>query len=136
MWRRHRSTLAPDLPVADADAGLEAYADVVGEAIGNQRDVVVVGQSFGGYVARMVAVRVGARLIVLVAGMVPTPGDSAEEMFANTSWHAPEAGSSTIDVAGAASTGCCTATERLMIRLPSPRCERGPSRPEGPESHP
>jgi pimeloyl-ACP methyl ester carboxylesterase len=92
------STLAPDLPVEDDDAGLEAYADVMGEAIGNRRDVVVVGQSFGGYVAPMVAVRVGARLIVLVAGMVPSPGESAEEMFANTSWHAPEAAGSTIDV--------------------------------------
>ena len=27
-----------------------------------------------------------ARLIVLVAGMVPRPGESAEEMFANTGW--------------------------------------------------
>ena len=52
----------------------------------DRRDVVVVAQSFGGYVAPIVAERIGARLIVLVAGMVPSPGESAEEMFANTGW--------------------------------------------------
>ena len=31
-------------------------------------------------------VRVPAKLLVLVAGMVPAPGESAEEMFANTGW--------------------------------------------------
>ena len=30
--------------------------------------------------------RIGARLIVLVAAMVPMPGETAEEMFANTGW--------------------------------------------------
>ena len=79
-------TVAPDLPIEDDDAGLSEYADVVIEAIGVRRDVVVVGQSFGGYVAPLVAERIGARSIVLVAGMIPTPGESAEEMFANTGW--------------------------------------------------
>ena len=91
-------TLAPDLPIEHDRAGLEAYADVVVEAIGRRRDVVVVAQSFGGYVAPIVAARVRARLIVLVAGMVPRPGETAEEMFANTRWYAPEAGGSTMDV--------------------------------------
>jgi len=50
---------------------------------------VVVAQSFGGYVAPLVAERVRARLIVLVAGMVPRSGETAEEMFRTTGW-APE----------------------------------------------
>src|SRR5512143_884299 len=79
-------TVAPDLPIEDDTAGLARYADVVVEAIGRRRDVAVVGQSFGGYVAPLVADRVGARLIVLVAGMVPKPGETAEEMFRNTGW--------------------------------------------------
>ena len=66
--------------------GWREYADVVVDAIGGRPDVVVVAQSFGGYVAPMVAERIGARLIVLVAGMVPSPGETAEEMFANTGW--------------------------------------------------
>ncbi|MFL5308057.1 MAG: alpha/beta fold hydrolase [Polyangia bacterium] len=79
-------TVAPDLPVDDDSAGLSDYADVVVDAVGSRRDVVVVGQSLGGYVAPIVAERVGARLIVLVAGMVPSPGESAEEMFQSTRW--------------------------------------------------
>ena len=79
-------TVAPDLPVEDDRAGLGEYAEVVVEAIGGRSDTVVVAQSFGGYVAPLVAERVNARLIVLVAGMVPAPHESAEEMFANTAW--------------------------------------------------
>src|SRR5262245_36049570 len=83
---RGHATVAPDLPLEEDAAGLSAYADVVVEAIGERGDVVVVAQSFGGYVAPLVGERVGARLIVLVAGMVPVPGETAEEMFANTGW--------------------------------------------------
>ena len=87
LRRDGHTTVAPDLPVEDDAAGLDRYADVVVEAIGEPKDdVVVVAQSFGGYVAPLVAERVGARLIVLVAGMVPRPGETADEMFRNTSW--------------------------------------------------
>jgi hypothetical protein len=84
--RSGHETVAPDLPVEDDSAGLSRYADVVVDAIGGGRDVVVVAQSFGGYTAPIVAERIDARSIVLVAGMVPRPGESAEEMFANTGW--------------------------------------------------
>ena len=81
-------TVAPDLPIEDDAAGLSEYATAVADAIGDRRDVVVVAQSFGGYVAPIVAERVGARLIVLIAAMIPAPGESAEEMFATTRWQA------------------------------------------------
>jgi pimeloyl-ACP methyl ester carboxylesterase len=86
LRRRGQDVVAMDLPIEDDAAGLSEYADVVVEAIGDRRDVVVVAQSFGGYVAPMVCDRVGVRLLVLVAGMVPAPGESAEEMFANTGY--------------------------------------------------
>src|SRR5262245_22887485 len=79
-------TVAPDLPVEDDRADLGDYADVVVEAIGGRSDAVVVAQSLGGYVAPLVAQRVDARLIVLVAAMVPAPHESAAEMFAATAW--------------------------------------------------
>ncbi len=54
-WRELRArghdTVAPDLPAEDDSAGLDRYAEVVIEAIGDRQDVVVVAQSFGGYVA-------------------------------------------------------------------------------------
>jgi pimeloyl-ACP methyl ester carboxylesterase len=79
-------TVAPDLPIDDDKAGLTEYAMAVVDAIQARRDVVVVAQSFGGYVAPIVADRSDARLIVLVAAMIPSPGESADEMFANTRW--------------------------------------------------
>jgi pimeloyl-ACP methyl ester carboxylesterase len=91
LRRRGHDTVAPDLPVEDDTAGLSRYADVVVDAIGDGHDVVVVAQSFGGYVAPIVAERTKARLIVLVAAMVPLPGESAEEMFRVTGWQ-PESG--------------------------------------------
>ena len=75
-----------DLPVDDESAGLSTYADVVVAAIGDRSNLVVVAQSFGGYTAPIVCARMPVRLLVLVAGMVPEPGESAEEMFANTGY--------------------------------------------------
>ena len=86
LRERGHETVAPDLPIEDDTAGLERYAEVVVDAIDGRKNVVVVGQSFGGYVAPLVAARVRARRIVLVAGMVPQPGESAEEMFRITRW--------------------------------------------------
>ena len=75
---RGHDTVAPDLPIEDDNAGLEDYAATVLDATGPRQDVVVVAQSFGGYVAPIVAERTRARLIVLVAAMVPSPGESAD----------------------------------------------------------
>ena len=75
-----------DLPVEDDSAGLQEYARVVVAAIGGRRDPVVVAQSFGGYVAPIVCAQVPSRLMVLIGGMVPSPGESAEEMFASTGY--------------------------------------------------
>jgi pimeloyl-ACP methyl ester carboxylesterase len=83
---RGHDVVVIDLPVDDDSAGLSTYADVVVEAIGDRDDLVVVAQSFGGYIAPIVCDRVPARLLVLVAGMVPAPGESAEAMFANTGY--------------------------------------------------
>src|SRR5829696_79941 len=86
LRRRGHETVAPDLPCEDDTAGLDRYAGVAIDAIGGLSEVAVVGQSFGGYVAPLIAARIGARVIVLVAGMVPLPGESADEMFRNTGW--------------------------------------------------
>jgi pimeloyl-ACP methyl ester carboxylesterase len=86
LHERGHDVVVMDLPVEDDSAGLVDYADVVVEAIGNRSDLIVVAQSFGGYIGPIVCDRLPARLLVLVAGMVPSPGESAEEMFANTGY--------------------------------------------------
>lgn len=77
--------IAVDLPADDDSAGLEEYTDIVVEAIGDRDDVVVVGQSMGGFTAPLVAARVPAtRLIVLVAAMIPAPGETGSAWWTNT----------------------------------------------------
>lgn len=84
LRQRGHSTLAPDLPCDDDSAGLAEYADVVIEAIGDRRDLVLAAQSFGGFTAPLVAARVPVDVLVLVAGMIPAPGEAPENWPANT----------------------------------------------------
>jgi len=44
----------------------------------------VVGQSFGGFTAPLAAARLHARAIILVAGMIPAPGEKPADWPANT----------------------------------------------------
>lgn len=95
-WHRVRPLLAaaghdvvaPDLPCEDDAAGLAEYADVVVEAVGDRsgrdRPLVVVAQSMGGLTAPLVAARIPVDLIVLLAAMVPVPGEAPGDLWGNT----------------------------------------------------
>jgi len=76
--------VAVDLPCDDDRAGFPEYVDTVVEAIEDRRDLVLVAQSMAGFVAPMVATRIPVEMIVLVAAMVPAPGESGNEWWANT----------------------------------------------------
>ena len=76
--------VAVDLPVTDETAGFDEYADVVVDAIGDRRDVVLVAQSMAGFTAPLVCERVPVELMILVAAMVPRPGESGGDWWANT----------------------------------------------------
>jgi pimeloyl-ACP methyl ester carboxylesterase len=76
--------VAPDLPCDDDRAELEDYVRVTLDAIGDRRDLVVVAQSLGGFTGTVVCDRRPAQLLVLVAAMVPRPGESPGEWWANT----------------------------------------------------
>ena len=78
--------VAPDLPADDESATLVDYADAVVEAVGDRKDLVVVGQSFGAFTAPLVAERLPADALVLVAGMIPSPGESPDEWWHNTGY--------------------------------------------------
>lgn len=79
-----QEVVAPDLPVADDAAGLAEYADAVVEAIGDRTDLILVAQSMAGFTAPLVCARVPVDLMVLVAAMVPAPGESPGEWWGNT----------------------------------------------------
>jgi pimeloyl-ACP methyl ester carboxylesterase len=81
--------VAPDLPCDDDSAGLAEYVDTVVEAIGDPSGpIVVVGQSLAGFSAPLVCERVAVDLLVLVAAMVPAPGESPGAWWGNTGWEA------------------------------------------------
>jgi pimeloyl-ACP methyl ester carboxylesterase len=98
--RGHR-TVAPDLPVEDGEATLLDHARIVVEALRSVHDggeLVIVGQSWGGYVAPIVAGLAKADHLVLVAPMIAQPGESADEMWDATGWHMPTEHRGTIAV--------------------------------------
>lgn len=76
--------IAPDLPTDDDSAGFTDYADAVVKAIGDKSDIVIVGQSMGAYTAPIVAERVATRLIVLLAPMIPAPGEAPGQWWQAT----------------------------------------------------
>ncbi|MGH3023563.1 MAG: alpha/beta fold hydrolase [Gaiellaceae bacterium] len=83
---RGHNVVAPDLPSEDESAGLSEYVDTVVEAVQARRDLVVVAHSLGGFTAPLVCARVAVDLLVLVAGMVPSPGETGMEWWANTAY--------------------------------------------------
>jgi pimeloyl-ACP methyl ester carboxylesterase len=88
---RGHHTIAPDLPCDNDTASLDDYAGAVIDAVGGQRDLVIVSQSYGSFTATLAASRLPARLLVLLAGMIPAPGESPGEWWANTGYqHAAE----------------------------------------------
>lgn len=83
LQARGHEGLAPRLPLEDPDAGPSAHADAVVEAVGQVREpLVVVGQSLGAFAASLVAARLEVTELVLVAPMIPAPGETAGEWWA------------------------------------------------------
>lgn len=76
LAERGHEVVAMDLPVGEESAGLLDYLGVVLDAIGDRGDLVVVGQSLGGFVAPLVAERRPVELLVLLNAMVPQPGET------------------------------------------------------------
>ncbi|MFD1504730.1 alpha/beta hydrolase [Georgenia yuyongxinii] len=92
---RGHDVVAPDLPCEDETAGLAEYADTVVAAVQERARtapgrpspgegparLVVVAHSLGGFTAPQVAERLGADRLVLVAGMVPLPGETGGQWW-------------------------------------------------------
>lgn len=81
---RGHDVVAPDLPGDDDELELEDYADAVVAAVGDRRDLVVVGHSFGGFTAPLVAARLPVDALVFVTAMIPAPGESPGEWWERT----------------------------------------------------
>jgi len=73
---RGHEVLPVDLPCGDDGAGLREYADIVVAAAGARDGVILVAQSMAAFTAPLVCARVPVELLVLVAPMIPAPGES------------------------------------------------------------
>jgi Alpha/beta hydrolase family len=76
--------LAPPLPLDDEDAGPSDHAAAVVRAASDEADVAVVAQSLGAFAGPLVAQRLGAVALILIAPMIPRPGETAGEWWGNT----------------------------------------------------
>ncbi len=83
---------AVDLPVDDDAKGLDDYADVVVDALGHAGTtragtpgpLIVVGHSFGGFTAPIVADRLDADLLIMLQAQIPVPGEAPGDWWENT----------------------------------------------------
>jgi hypothetical protein len=72
-----------DLPGDDERTGIREYADLVGRAAEGGDDVVLVAQSLGGFTVPLAAERIPVAGLVFVNAMIPVPGETAGEWWAN-----------------------------------------------------
>jgi pimeloyl-ACP methyl ester carboxylesterase len=84
LRERGHDPVAVDLPCEDGSAGWQEYVEVVVDALGDRQNVVVVGHSLGAFTAPLVSARITADLLVLVAAMIPAPGELFADWWTNT----------------------------------------------------
>lgn len=82
--------VAVDLPCDDESASFDDYVRVTSDAIGDRDDLIVVAQSLGGFTATLLCAERPVQLLVLVAAMVPQPGETAGDWWANTGFVSPD----------------------------------------------
>ncbi|WP_433163856.1 alpha/beta fold hydrolase [Kribbella sp. CA-247076] len=95
LRRRGHEVIAVDLPCDDPSAGLPEYVDAVLDAVPEGEPVVVAAHSLGGFTGAMVCERLPVRELVLVAGMVPAPGERIHEWWDNTGYTSVDDGRDT-----------------------------------------
>jgi pimeloyl-ACP methyl ester carboxylesterase len=81
---RGHDAIAVDLPAEDEGAGLPEYAQVVLKAAAGRENIVLVGQSMGAFPAVQVCDQLPVTTLVLVNPMIPNPGETPGEWWANT----------------------------------------------------
>jgi pimeloyl-ACP methyl ester carboxylesterase len=86
LHERGHDAVAVDLPRANPAAGWWTYVDTVVRAVGDRRRLVVVGHSLGAFTAPLVSARLPLELLVLLAGMIPSPGELFSDWWRNVGY--------------------------------------------------
>jgi pimeloyl-ACP methyl ester carboxylesterase len=75
---------APPLPLDDDSATPSDHADAVASGLPRRDGIVIVAQSLGAFTGPLVATRVPVAGLILLAPMIPKPGETAGEWWENT----------------------------------------------------
>jgi hypothetical protein len=84
LQQRGHEVVAVDLPADDDSAGLREYADAVIDAVGYRTQLILVAQSLAGFTAPLVCERRPVDLLGMLNAMVPAPGETPGDWWANT----------------------------------------------------
>ncbi|SDE00045.1 alpha/beta fold hydrolase [Auraticoccus monumenti] len=84
LERAGHAAVAVDLPTEDATSTLDDYVQTVVDAVGDREHVIVVGHSLGGFTAPLACEALRAEGLVYLAAMIPVPGETFGEWWANT----------------------------------------------------
>lgn len=76
--------VAPALPLDDPEATPSDHADAVAAAAPAAGELVVVAQSLGAFTGPLVTTRLPVAQLILLAPMIPTPGETAGQWWENT----------------------------------------------------
>ncbi|ADB51418.1 alpha/beta fold hydrolase [Conexibacter woesei] len=89
LQARGHDAVAPDLPCDDDSSTFDDYADTVVDALGDRAGdggLVVVAHSLGGFTGPLVCERVPVDRLVLLAAMVPAPGEPPGDWWENVGY--------------------------------------------------
>ena len=86
LRERGHDPVAVDLPSENESAGWSEYAETIVRGVGSRGDLVVVAHSLGAFTAPLVCARLPAQLLVLVAGMIPSPGEFFDDWWRNSGY--------------------------------------------------
>jgi len=86
LRERGHDAVAIDLPCEDESADWPAYVDTIDGAVGDRRDLVVVGHSLGGFTAPLVSAARSVELLILLAAMIPAPGELFNDWWRNSGY--------------------------------------------------
>jgi pimeloyl-ACP methyl ester carboxylesterase len=90
LSERGHEVVVPELPIEDRSAGFADFRETVVDAIGERSDLVVVGHSYGAFTAPLIAEALAVRLIVLLAPMIPLPGEKPGDWWVKTGYRRVE----------------------------------------------
>lgn len=87
LTARGQRVISVDLPGADPGAGLSEYKDVIAGSVRRlDAPITLVAQSLAGFSAPLVCEDLDVKQLILVNAMIPMPGETAGEWWANVGW--------------------------------------------------